>query len=283
MASPEAVVAGCYKAVTIARPSRPYDKALAGNKCRLSLRESRYSPGGYSQPVAKSASLKSLTGLEGKRHERTVDSCGIDGSYVELAYGPDVQTFPRAAWSSNVVVPQARSYAMGRSPALEISNVTVGVVIRDQVATTMMEIRLRNPAAARQEAELLVPVPDRAVIRGFSFQGPGAEPSARLLPRDEAKATYDRIVARARDPALLEFAGFNLVRSSVFPVEAGGTQAVRLTYEHLLPATGDRVDYVLPRSESVEYTVPWKIAVKISASGPIAAFSQASTTPKPST
>ncbi len=160
------------------------------------------------------------------------------------------QTFPRAAWSSNVVVPQARSYAMGRSPALEISNVTVGVVIRDQVATTMMEIRLRNPAAARQEAELLVPVPDRAVIRGFSFQGPGAEPSARLLPRDEAKATYDRIVARARDPALLEFAGFNLVRSSVFPVEAGGTQAVRLTYEHLLPATGDRVDYVLPRSES---------------------------------
>ncbi|MGO9924168.1 MAG: VIT and vWA domain-containing protein, partial [Isosphaeraceae bacterium] len=183
------------------------------------------------------------------------------------------QTFPRAAWSSNVVVPQARSYAMGRSPgpALEISIVNVGVVIREQVATTMMEIRLRNPAAARQEAELLVPVPDRAVIRGFSFQGSGAEPSARLLPRDEAKATYDRIVAQARDPALLEFGGFNLVRSSVFPVEAGGTQAVRLTYEHLLPATGDRVDYVLPRSESVEYTVPWKIAVKISASAPIAA------------
>jgi Ca-activated chloride channel family protein len=145
------------------------------------------------------------------------------------------------------------------------------VVIREQVATTMMEIRLRNPATARQEAELLVPVPDRAVIRGFSFQGPGAEPSARLLPRDEAKAIYDRIVAQARDPALLEFAGFNLVRSSVFPVEAGGTQAVRLTYEHLLPATGDRVDYVLPRSESLEYKVPWKIAVQISASGPIAA------------
>ena len=68
---------------------------------------------------------------------------------------------------------------------------------------------------------------------------------------------------RRATPRLLEFAGFNLVRSSVFPVEPGGTQAVRLTYEHLLAATGDRVDYVLPRSESVEYTVPWKIAVKI--------------------
>ena len=181
------------------------------------------------------------------------------------------QTSVGRPWSSHVVVPQARSYALGRSPALQITGVTVGVVIREQVATTMMEIRLRNPGAARQEAELLVPVPDGAVVRGFSFQGPGAEPSARLLPRDEGRETYDRIVAQARDPALLEFAGFNLVRSSVFPVEPGGTQAVRLTYEHLLPANGDRVDYVLPRSESVEYTVPWKIAVKITSATPIAA------------
>src|SRR5262249_61000711 len=96
-------------------------------------------------------------------------------------------------------------------------------------------------------------------------------PTPRLLPRDEARQTYDRIVAQARDPALLEFAGFNLVRSSVFPVEPGGTQAVRLTYEHLLPASGDRVDYVLPRSESVEYNVPWQVAVRITSSAPIAA------------
>ena len=185
---------------------------------------------------------------------------------------PDhAQTTRGRPWSSHVVIPQARSYAPVRSPALQITGVTVGVVIREQIATTMMEIRVRNPTGTRQEAELLVPVPDGAVVRGFAFQGSGAEPSARLLPRDEGRQTYDRIVAQARDPALLEFAGFNLVRSSVFPVEPGGTQAVRLTYEHLLAVTGDRVDYVLPRSESVEYTVPWKIAVKITSSTPITA------------
>jgi Ca-activated chloride channel family protein len=175
-------------------------------------------------------------------------------------------------WASHVVVPQARAYAPGRGTALQITGVTVGVVVRGQAATTMMEIHLRNPAPARQEAELLVPVPDGAVVRGFSFQGAGAEPSARLLPHDEARETYDRIVAQARDPALLEFAGFNLVRSSVFPVEPGGTQAVRLTYEHLLAVSGDRVDYVLPRSESIEYHVPWKIAAKITSGVPITAI-----------
>ena len=185
-----------------------------------------------------------------------------------IAHG---QTFSTRPWSSNVVVPQARSYALGRSTALQITGVTVGVVVREQVAITMMEIRLRNPGGVRQEAELLLPVPDAAVVRGFSFQGSAAEPTARLLPRDEGRETYNQIVTQSRDPALLEFAGFNLVRSSVFPVEPGGTQAVRLTYEHLLKSDGDRVDYVLPRSESIEYNTPWKIAVKITSTAPIAA------------
>jgi Ca-activated chloride channel family protein len=175
-------------------------------------------------------------------------------------------------WSGHLVIPQARSYAPVRSPALQITGVTVGVVIRDRIATTMMEIRVQNPTGTRQEAELLVPVPDGAVVRSFAFKGSGTEPSARLLSRDEGREIYDRIVAQARDPALLEFAGFNLVRSSLFPVEPGGTQAVRLTYEHLLTVTGDRIDYVLPRSESIEYTIPWKIAVKITAATPITAI-----------
>jgi Ca-activated chloride channel family protein len=182
------------------------------------------------------------------------------------------QTAEARPWASQVVVPQARAFAPGRGPILRITGVNVGVVIRDQIATTMMEIRLSNPGASRQEAELLVPVPERAVVRGFAFQGPGAEPSARLLSHEEGRQTYDRLVAQARDPALLEFAGFNLVRSSVFPVEPGGTQAVRLTYEHLMAANGDRVDYVLPRSESIEYSIPWKIAIKIHSKAPIAAI-----------
>jgi len=181
------------------------------------------------------------------------------------------QELSRRAWAANVVVPQSRSYAMSRGAAVQIVGVRAGVVIRDQVATTMFEIRLRNPGAGRTEAELLVPVPDGAVVRGFSFDGPSPEPTAALLPKDEARHAYERIVAQARDPALLEFAGYNMVRSSVFPIEAGGTQKVRLTYEHLMPAEGDRVDYVLPRSESIEYAAPWKIAVKITSRVPITA------------
>ena len=171
--------------------------------------------------------------------------------------------------SANVIVPQSRSMAVDRNAAVQITGVSVDVSIVHQVATTTMDISLLNPSGVRQEAELLVPVPERAAVRGFTFQGAGAEPSAKLLPKDEAVATYKAIVAKMKDPAILEFAGYNMIRSSVFPVEPKGEQRIRLVYEHLLPADGERVDYVLPRTESIDYAVPWTVTIKVASKEPI--------------
>ena len=175
--------------------------------------------------------------------------------------------------ASNIIVPQSRDRAFcieRREGPVQITEVIGLVDIVDQVAVTTVEIRLKNPSRRRQEAELIMPVPDGAVIRGFTFQGAGKEPSAQVLPKEEAKKIYNRLVAKIKDPALLEFAGYNLVRSSVFPVEANGTQKVRLTYEHILPIDGNRIDYILPRSEMLDYKVPWKVSVKIKSARPIA-------------
>ena len=174
--------------------------------------------------------------------------------------------------ASNLIIPQVRTYALrAQSQQIRISEVAADVRILQQVATTTMEVGLTNPTGQQQEAEMLVPVPDGAVVRAFTFAGAAAEPTAKLLPKLEAQAIYRSIVSKLRDPALLEFAGYNLVRSSVFPVPAGGTQRVRLVYEHILPADSNRVDYVLPRSESFEATqTPWKISVRVHSKSPIA-------------
>ena len=75
---------------------------------------------------------------------------------------------------------------------------------------------------------------------------------------------WTELAAHYRDEPWV--AGYNLLRSSVFPVEANGTQWVRLTYEHILQGDAKRVDYVLPRSEMLDYAVPWKVTVKIRSS-----------------
>jgi len=180
--------------------------------------------------------------------------------------------------SSNIIVPQSRSIAFApeRQGAIEITEVSVLIDILESTATTTIEIRLQNTTNRRQEAELIVPVPDGAIVRGFAYDGPNEQITAKVLPREEAKRIYESLVAKIRDPALVEFVGYNLIRSSVFPVEARGKQKVRLTYEHLLEVEGKRVDYILPRTESLEYAVPWNVTANIKTKHPISTVYSAS-------
>jgi len=186
--------------------------------------------------------------------------------------GREDPAWPEISTVSHVVLPQAAggSYNLrsDRAP-IQVEEVRAKVSILESTARTTLEVQLRNPGRSRAEAVLLLPVPAGAVVSSFLFEGASSEPTARLLPREEARRTYDEIVARVKDPALLEFAGSNLVRSSVFPVEPGGRQRVRLTYEELLEEDGGRIDYVLPRSESLSVRVPWKIDVQIDSPSPI--------------
>jgi len=178
-------------------------------------------------------------------------------------------SLPPLPGASQIIMPQARAWAVDGRPqarpaaGVEIESVSATVGIIDATARTTLDIAMRNHGARQEEAVLLLPVPRGAAVTAFDFQGPASEPTTQVLAADEARRLYDSIVAKVRDPALLEFAGYSLVRSSVFPVPAGGTQKVRLTYEHVLDTDGRRIDYVLPRSESLDRRVPWTIDVTV--------------------
>lgn len=163
------------------------------------------------------------------------------------------------------VMPSRAVLAPYGAPPVRVESVSAHVRISDRAATTTLEFVLRNPIARMQEAVLLLPVPDGAAVSSFTFDGPASESTAKILPRAEARALYDRITARMKDPALLEFAGYCCLRSSVFPVPANGMQKIRLTYDHVLEVDGDRVDYVLPRSEMLASNTPWTITVDLTA------------------
>ncbi len=173
--------------------------------------------------------------------------------------------------ATHLVVPQARGFALRPyGVRVLVERVEARVEIVGRSARTTLEIAVSNPSSTAAEAVLLLPVPHGAAVDGFDFEGAGASSSARLLPADEARRTYDGIVAQLRDPALLEFAGHGLVRSSVFPVPAGGVQRVRIAYHSLLGGGAERIDYLLPRSESLAGRVPWSISVDVRGEGPIA-------------
>lgn len=181
---------------------------------------------------------------------------------------PDMRLSARPL-HANAIVPQARNFSATPQP-VQITGVSVQIKVVDQAATTSFVIKLHNPGRAMAEAEMLLPVPMGCVIGKFDFDGVGTEPSAVLLPIVEARRIYDDIVRRYKDPAIMQFSGLSLVRTSVFPVPAGGNQEIRFSYDHVLAANGARVDYELPRSEALSYQIPWTIHATLNSTRPIA-------------
>jgi Ca-activated chloride channel family protein len=131
-----------------------------------------------------------------------------------------------------------------------VRSIKAAVQINEQIAQTTLTVTFFNPAGRQQEGQVLLPVPLGAVLKSFVLEGAKVELKAKILPKEEARKVYDQIVARSKDPAILEFAGYGAVDSSVFPIAALSECKLRLVYEELLPTDGDRIDYVLPRSES---------------------------------
>ncbi len=174
----------------------------------------------------------------------------------------------------NIVVPQSRVLARpGHTQPVSIQEVGANVSIKEQVASTTLTIVLANSAGVPQEAQIILPVPDGSTVRSFEMEGMPNEGQAQILSRDEARRIYENIVRSLRDPGLVEFAGLNLIKTSVFPVAAGGTQKIRLTYEQVLSADGNRVDYILPRTESLERNgISWSIKVDVASKAPISTF-----------
>jgi len=154
--------------------------------------------------------------------------------------------------------------------AVELTAVGGDIQINDQVATTVIELTLTNRSGQPQEAQIILPVPDGVAVRSLQYDGIGPEPTAEVLPREEARRIYESIVTSMRDPALVEFVGFNLIKTSAFPVPPGASQKLRLTYEQVLPIDSGRIDYFLPRSESLASSgTVWNVQVVLRSKAPI--------------
>lgn len=157
---------------------------------------------------------------------------------------------------------------------VRLTHADASISFADQVVTTELVLTLSNAASRPLESQILLPVPEGAVLRSFQLEGPGVPTlEARLLPRDEARRVYEEIVRKLRDPGLVEIAGLNLIRTSVFPVPAGGVVRARLTYEQVLKADSGRLDYALPRSEALRGSgVTWTYAIRAKGARPLSAL-----------
>ena len=140
-----------------------------------------------------------------------------------------------------VIPPRPATFA-----PLEVSFTKADVKIKDQFATTKVEQEFYNPNDRSLEGTFLFPVPKGAHLDKFTMNIDGKPVQAELLAADKARGIYEDIVRRQRDPALLEYAGRDLFKVRIFPIEAHARKKITLSYSQLLKSDAGLVSFVLP-------------------------------------
>src|SRR5436189_4515812 len=115
----------------------------------------------------------------------------------------------------------------------------VQVALTGRIARVSVEEWFRNTGPLMDEGSYLYPLPGETVFRDFSLWQGDRELKGEPMDAGQARAIYEQIVRRRRDPALIELAGHGLVRARVFPIAPGETRKITLRYTQVLDRVGD--------------------------------------------
>ncbi len=171
---------------------------------------------------------------------------GFGSTGLAIAAGLVATMFagPPRAGAQGLVIDRRPHVPIAR--AFVVKQVGIDARVRDQVAEVQVTQTFHNPGSFDLEAEFLFPVPDAAALQNFVLMVDGRELTGRLLPKDEARTIYEGIVRSKRDPALLEYLGTGLIRTSVFPIPAGADRTVTMRYTSLLKRESGLVEFSYP-------------------------------------
>ncbi|MFZ5829012.1 MAG: VIT domain-containing protein [Planctomycetota bacterium] len=135
----------------------------------------------------------------------------------------------------------------------QVKSVEVQGRLTGQVAQVEVAQTFENTGSRQLEAVFVFPLPYDGAVDRMTLMVDGKEYPAKLLDAKEARRIYENIVRKNRDPALLEWMGTGMFKTSVFPVPPGAKRTVSLRYSQLLRKQGGLVDFLFPLS-TARYT-----------------------------
>ncbi len=149
--------------------------------------------------------------------------------------------------------------------AYRVRELSVDANLKAFLASTTVTQVFENTGNVPIEATFVFPLPYDGAVDKMTFLVDGKEIEAKLLPADQAKQIYLGHVRRNQDPALLEWIGHGIFRSSVFPIPPGQTRTVTLRYSQLLRSDQRMVDYLFPLSTAKYTSQPLeKVSLRVS-------------------
>ena len=143
-------------------------------------------------------------------------------------------------------VPPRRIVPPLRDVRLQVRQHHVEDSFGDNVAVPNVDQVFFNPHQRTVEGTYIFPLGDDVALHRFSMFVNGKEIKGELLSVEEARRTYESIVARMRDPALLEYIGSKMFRARIFPINPKSEVRVKLSYTSMLTSDAGLMRYLHP-------------------------------------
>ncbi|MCH8149320.1 MAG: VWA domain-containing protein [Planctomycetes bacterium] len=143
-----------------------------------------------------------------------------------------------------------------RDVRLQVRRHHVEVSVVDNVAVTNVDQVFFNPHQRTIEGTYIFSLGDDVALNRFSMFVNGQEIKGELLGVEEARRTYESIVARMRDPALLEYIGSKMFRARIFPINPKSEVRVKLSYTGMLASDDGLMRYQYPLNVEKNLSAP---------------------------
>jgi len=131
------------------------------------------------------------------------------------------------------------------SPDVVRQSSDVRVSLVDRVLRYEITETFVNRGSRVGEADFMFPLPKGAAFQDLKLSINGELVSGETMSADRARQIYEDIVRRQRDPALLEWMGYGLLRARIFPIAPGEEKKVVVRFQTVAEREGDalRIDY----------------------------------------
>ncbi|MFT5906729.1 MAG: tetratricopeptide (TPR) repeat protein [Cryomorphaceae bacterium] len=116
----------------------------------------------------------------------------------------------------------------GRGISIETVNTQVTMV--GNLAETTVDLVIRNSTSRVMEAALELPLPEGATISRYALDVNGMMREGVVVDKEQGRKAFDNTIRQRIDPGLLEKTKGNSFRTRIYPVPAGGTKHVLLSY-----------------------------------------------------
>lgn len=134
-----------------------------------------------------------------------------------------------------------------------IKELEVNVSLQDQIAKVQVSQSFVNTGSRQMEVSFVFPLPYDGAVDRMTFMVDGKEFDAKLMTAVEARRIYEGYVRRNQDPALMEWIGTGMFKTSVFPVPPGATRKVTLKFSQICRQHSGLTELTFPLS-TAKYT-----------------------------